>query len=662
MYLQSIVMTDFMPYVGTQEIDFSVKDGAPIILVQGENNRGKSSLFTAIRWCLYGRALDRSNKIVSDTLLLNDNAFDQGRDTFEVQLSFTNNDDNYLLVRNCSVKRDSKGKRIGSSVRTFLHLNRDAIATEDIPRYINEVLDESISMFFLADMELLQGYEELVKDDTAAATEIKGAIESILGMPTLIKVRDDLKDIIDETYKEIQKSKKANSEKTQLEQSIAAQTTKKSNAKSELEKANIKLSQKKLELDALSRQLEKISEATELINREKHLIEKNEEDLKTIDRSRKEIQVALRESWWAPVSAQVEMKVLATQEATKLASQRHESLSQLTFKMESLKKSLESNRCSECSQELPQERAKTTLSEIEEIQSKITELSKPLIPSLESLVDETRRLSFFRMPRKAELIRSLERQIRILENDRPKRIQEIKEIGSKLQGIDKDEVKNLEIQRQNKDREIGAIAMIIRSESTKLSNAEKELSSLNRKFLDSPRTDTESEVSLEMAIADSLQEVFEDTVSQFRSEMKKTVEAHATEIFKKLGSENVFKNLKINENYGLRLVDDNGQIVDHRGAGVAQVVALSLILALSRSASRPSAMVLDTPFARLDDTHRDNILKLLATESKQVILLIQSGEKISANVEQEFMKHVSRTLTISMGKDQKESRISERNG
>ena len=134
MYLEKIVMTDFMPYIGTQEVDFSVSADAPIILIEGENNRGKSSLFTAIRWCLYGRALDRSSKAVQDQFLLNDNAFELGRDNFEVQLSFKNNDDNYLLTRTCTVKRDSKGKRNGSSVRTFLHRNRDAISTEDIPR------------------------------------------------------------------------------------------------------------------------------------------------------------------------------------------------------------------------------------------------------------------------------------------------------------------------------------------------------------------------------------------------------------------------------------------------------------------------------------------------------------------------------------------------
>jgi len=657
MYLEKIVMTDFMPYIGTQEVDFSVTPGAPIILIEGENNRGKSSLFTAIRWCLYGRALDRSSKTVQDQFLLNDNAFDLGRDSFEVQLSFSNNNDNYLLTRTCTVKRDTKGKRSGSTVRTFLHRNRDAISTEDIPRYINEVLDESISMFFLADMEILKNYETLVEDDSKAAIEVKSAIEDILGIPSLISVRDALKEIVDDTYKEIQKKKKENSEKSELEQKIAEQTSKKSNAKTQYETASASLAEKKREQDELTSKLAKIADASELIEREKTLIEKNENDLKSIDKLRKEIQVALHESWWAPVSTQVEFKVNQTQDQTKLASQRHQSLSEKKFKLTSLENSLVTNKCSECQQDLPIPSREETKSTIEVLQAEIVEMSKPLIPSLESLVDESRRLSLFSMPRKAEVIRSLERQIRILQNDAPKRRQEIKEISMALQGVNKDEVKNLELQRQNKDREIGMVAMLIRSESTKLANAEKELTVLNRKFLDAPKSAGDMEISTEMAIASSLQEIMEDTVSRFRIEMKKTVEKNATEIFASLGSENVFKQLQINENYGLRLVDNKGQVFDHKSAGTAQVIAISLILALAKSAARSNALVLDTPFARLDDTHRDNVLKLLSRDSKQSILLIQSGEKISREIEPEFRKHVSRTYKISIGTDPKESTI-----
>lgn len=131
----------------------------------------------------------------------------------------------------------------------------------------------------------------------------------------------------------------------------------------------------------------------------------------------------------------------------------------------------------------------------------------------------------------------------------------------------------------------------------------------------------------------------------------------ANDIFKRLVSKNAFSNLRINENYGLRLIDDNGEAFDHRGAGVEQVVALSLILALGKASVRSAALVLDTPFARLDDVHRDNILRNIWKESDQVILLLQSGEKISTSVNNEIASKIARKIEITKGSDPKESFI-----
>ena len=106
MYLKKLKMVDFMPYAGAQEVDFTCDPEHPVILIKGENNRGKSSLFAALRWCLYGKAIKRSGSSIPDYDLLNDNAFSENRDSFEVQLEFTNNGDNYLLTRSCTVKKE----------------------------------------------------------------------------------------------------------------------------------------------------------------------------------------------------------------------------------------------------------------------------------------------------------------------------------------------------------------------------------------------------------------------------------------------------------------------------------------------------------------------------------------------------------------------------
>jgi len=657
MYLEKLTMVDFMPYAGTQEVDFTCDPDHPVILIRGENNRGKSSLFAALRWCLYGKAIKRSGSLIPDYELLNDNAFSENRDSFEVRLEFTNNSDTFILTRSCTIKKDAKGIRNSSTSKVYLFVNNNAVPNDDISRYVNSVLNESISMFFLADMEVLEGYEALVEDDDEASYQVKAAIEGILGTPTLLAIRQSLNDITSDTLKEIQSARKVNKDQDQLTTDLKVQEDKRDKARDSYDSAIAELKSQKSELTELSNKLEKISESQQLIIREKQLLSDISKDHGQIDKSRKELQIAVRESWWAPVSKQVEKKQVQTQAALQLAASRETEMSSLNYRLESLSKSLESNTCSQCGSVLPNDNIKSTKVEISDIESRIKQLSEPVSPTLEFLLSENQRLGFFALPRKADSISTLEKQIRLLLNEMPGRNQEIKEIGQKLMGINRDEIKKLEEDRQVLNRRIGVLSQIMKTENQKIQDADKEIAALTRKFSNLNSNTGQSELNMEMAVAADLATVMEETIKAFREAMKKRVETNANEIFQKLRSENVVKNLVINENYGLRQIDSKGNIFDHKGAGVAQVIAISLILALARSAALPSALVLDTPFARLDETHRDNILSFIPSESEQVILLIQSGEKISTKVQEKFMQQVSKEYLISMGSNEHESFI-----
>jgi DNA sulfur modification protein DndD len=509
----------------------------------------------------------------------------------------------------------------------------------------------------LADMEVLEGYEALVEDDDEASYQVKAAIEGILGTPTLLAIRQSLTDITGDTLKEIQSARKVNKDQDQLTADLKIQEDKRDKAKDSYDSAISELKNQKFELTELSNKLEKISESQQLIIREKQLLSDISRDHSQIDKSRKELQIAVRESWWAPVSKQVEKKQVQTQAALQLAASRETEMSSLNYRLASLSKSLESNTCSQCGSVLPNDNIQSTKLEISEIENRIKQLSEPVSPTLEFLLSENQRLGFFALPRKADSISSLEKQIRLLLNEMPGRNQEIKEIGQKLMGINRDEIKQLEEDRQVLNRRIGVLSQIMKTENQKIQDAEKEIAGLTRKFSNLNSNIGQSELNMEMAISADLATVMEETIKVFREAMKKRVESNANEIFQNLRSENVVKNLVINENYGLRQVDSKGNVFDHKGAGVAQVIAISLILALARSAALPSALVLDTPFARLDETHRDNILSFIPSESKQVVLLIQSGEKISSKVQEKFMQQVSKEYMISMGSNEHESFI-----
>jgi DNA sulfur modification protein DndD len=123
-----------------------------------------------------------------------------------------------------------------------------------------------------------------------------------------------------------------------------------------------------------------------------------------------------------------------------------------------------------------------------------------------------------------------------------------------------------------------------------------------------------------------LRSIFERSVGTFRDRLRQDVEAKASEIFKDLTTEPDYSALRINDRYGLTLVDENGREIIERSAGAEQVVALSLIGALNRVATREGPLVMDTPFGRLDTQHRANILRFVPRLGTQALLLVQSGE------------------------------------
>ena len=59
MKLVSLSMSNFMPYKGTNEIVFPKADFRNVMVIFGDNMRGKTSLLNALRWVFYGKAMGR---------------------------------------------------------------------------------------------------------------------------------------------------------------------------------------------------------------------------------------------------------------------------------------------------------------------------------------------------------------------------------------------------------------------------------------------------------------------------------------------------------------------------------------------------------------------------------------------------------------------------
>src|SRR5438093_1005410 len=58
MKLVSVRLENFRQYFGVQELTFSTDRRRHVTVVHGVNGAGKTSLFLAINWCLYGEDVD----------------------------------------------------------------------------------------------------------------------------------------------------------------------------------------------------------------------------------------------------------------------------------------------------------------------------------------------------------------------------------------------------------------------------------------------------------------------------------------------------------------------------------------------------------------------------------------------------------------------------
>ena len=113
-------------------------------------------------------------------------------------------------------------------------------------------------------------------------------------------------------------------------------------------------------------------------------------------------------------------------------------------------------------------------------------------------------------------------------------------------------------------------------------------------------------------------------MDRYVSIMREKVEARANYSFSKMTTEKEFEKLEINESYGLNLISSGTTMI--RSAGAEQIVAISLIEALNHLGRRKGPMLMDTPFGRLDLSHRKNIMEYLPSEVTQLAIFAHSGE------------------------------------
>jgi len=626
-----LVIENFGPFKGVQKIDLSDANGVTIIW--GNNGRGKTTLLNIIRYALFGRYQNRRGVDVDLPSLANIEGKKDGHYEFKVILKMRNDDINYELTRQYTPRRgiSTPSKNDDYEERVYLKKEGAILSPDQRDHELNLIMPSEVSRFFLFDGELLEDYEELLMEGTSTGTTIKESIEQILGVPVLTNGASDAGFVLEAYRKEKNKIAQSNAQTQKIAAQMAALEAEKQEHLSEQKRLQDELA---IELDNKAK-LEEEAQQSEHVSTLIKNLEDTEGDISE-KTARKEsllsqIVVATDSAWKGMISARVDSILEGIDAGIEILEEKDSAHKVANKFLADMKKAAEAHHCHLCDQDITAEKLEELSRKIAEATSEYGGLSTSEKQELQSLRVRKSNLEQLKGESKKEMLELLEGQLADLDVEIDDALRQKKTIREELErhgDIEelsrgtKDNVKKL----ANCLKKIDNLREGISAEKQHVDETKSALASLEEK-LNKVSTDSETQkAKRKVELCEAISQIFEDGIASYRDKLKDDVERDATELFVQISNDPDYTSLQINDNYGLYMVHRSGEIVPLRSAGFEHVVALALIGALHKNAPLRGPIIMDSPFGRLDPTHKSNITKVLPKMSEQIVLLAYTSE------------------------------------
>lgn len=626
MKLRKLTLKNFMPYKGQTVIDFPTDEFSNVMLLFGDNMRGKTSFLNSIRWGFYAEVIGRHSIPIPFQEVPNKEAAAEGDWTVEVFIEFDADGHSYDLRRRAEKRPHIVRPTRADDFITQVYLRKDGLPVQGdlVEAEINLIAPHQTSRFFLFDGELLQEYESLLIEGSDQGRKIKDAIEQVLGVPSLIQGRDELTTLLKAARKNQQRDLALVQGLETHARQQAELTSKQDMLDRDLEALQGKLDTTRTDLATLDDDIE----ASQSVHAAKVKLDglvgrrKQIEDYR--DRKRIEKLDLLSDAWRDLVEAKLSTRRVGLEgERQKLMRQMQDQTS-LKTEMRQLKKLLDIKKCPTCTQDLDDGLRGNLGEKLGQLELEIGR-QQDTTDQWQKISSEIEALDKIRGVRARDRLDQIERDIRGQEVELTRLENEAAALDDEIKGYDTAEIARKRVVRDGKKQEEGSLLKDVADRKRELDKVKGDLAVTQRTIEGLSQTRSQRSTIKAKVISD-LESVFGESIERLRDRLRKTVETRSTEAFREMTTQKSYKGLEINSSYGLSIVDEHGEHVTVRSAGAEQVVALSLIDGLNRTGHSAGPVVMDTPLGRLDLKHRDNILTYLPTVTSQFVLLVHSGE------------------------------------
>lgn len=603
MILTGLRVHNFRQYKGSHQISFTESPGKSTTIVMGQNGAGKTNLFLALNWCLYGLGMEEKGAIVSKGLPpedRNEGAF--------VEVHFRHDGFKFIARRNVDVRGDQEIP--GDLEMGELGADGRSKKVQNPNQKLNTILPADARQYFFFDGERIDemsrpGHEEQVRE----------AIRSVLKLKVLERAVEHLNSVETEFAKVVQKTANTSNEVQMLVEESEA-------VKARIGELRDRKTEKDEERAAAQRQLDELTSRLRSLDEIKAVVieqRENSQALQTAQVRYKELIEAAGELVARGGPAIVFSKV--RQAASVLQEKRKKGEIPSNVRQTLIEDLLRAKICI-CERHLDE---KATDALLRRKQGTVPNAVEETIITATGSIALLEQVGTEVPDRLTAIMRSLAE----VKDEMEERHRRDDELRDKLTGEFDEDIAALEHSRRDTETRVRDLTYEVARLDSTIEFAEKEQDDLKeRRERIEVQSDAVRRDLRRYELARSAADAAELLLKNFAEEMRKRIETETDRIFKEMiWKEGHFESVRILQDYRLDVIDRYGaSALRELSAGERQLLSLAFILAMAKVTGEEATLVIDTPFGRISEEPLHNVAKALPELAGQLVLFVTDRE------------------------------------
>ena len=624
----SLHLENFGPYIN-ETVKFDKNKG--ILVVHAQNGVGKTTLFEAFEWVLLEKLSlkgERANRSFPEdwmnTITLDKCRKEKEDFSMKVTLNLSSEGNDY------QIRREARKPKGTGDIETLLVVkeNGNILSQNEAKKVMEDVLPDSLGLLMFVDGERMDELQKAVQQrEGQALLPILKKIEESLGITLLENLATEVNKVYTKASQELTRQDGLDANHKEILNNLAAV-----NLEIERLDGEILATQTTYELanEAIGRiegDFRDSEKSREIIDKKNLWQGKLEERENSTKSSKEVLNLAAKESWKFLINEEIVLRIKKLTDDEKKVDKKLQKLQQKDHLQHLREESFASGKCSVCGSSYTKDPG-------DEESSNHADLKE----NLNSIRDELKVLT---KPATARAHESLTKNFRIY-LERETDLLEARDIVADCEGqllpVNQEGMLRLAQDYENQTAIRNQASATLRNLNASRNNAVDSRTTLQRdveKYTADEDNDRWNKIQM---LSAQLRDFFTESAAKLRKDKRSQVEEYATELFAGITEENEYKTfagIKLNDQYGVSVVDDKGEEIGGLGAGHDLISLLSLLGGLQKAAVMQTPIVFDSALAKLDSANAAGLLRYLPMLVYQSIIFVHDNEATPENVSRE---------------------------